>query len=142
MEGFFKVFCALILLVLMLLWFDVEKISTAFDETSVNSYISETELHESDASWGKHRGCFILAEHNSNTKHNQLWSQCLLHCALAGFYFSALNQMKCECLEPRDCKAPIFISLSPFWNIWSDNDDFFGIPMTARHSRQSSGHRR
>merc|ERR1711935_1198753 len=93
------VFCALILLVLMLLWFDVEKISTAFDETSVNSYISETELHANDASWGKHRGCFILAEHNSNTKHNQLWSQCLLHCALAGFYFSALNQMKCECLE-------------------------------------------
>ena len=52
MEGFFKVFCALILVVLMLLYVDVEKISTSFNEMSVKPYTTETELHQSDAREG------------------------------------------------------------------------------------------
>lgn len=132
MEGFFKVFCALILLVLMLLWFDVEKISTAFDETSVKPYTTETELHQSDASWGKHRGCFILADQNANTKHKQLWSQCLLHCALAGFYYSALNQMKCSCLEPRDCNCP-YLLLSQTRSVMSCLERVYTLCCTLLH---------
>ena len=69
----------------------------------------EAELHEGESSWGKYRGCFMLGSRNATPKPKQLWSQCLLHCALAGYFYAALNQMKCECLELQEVEKAVAI---------------------------------
>ena len=133
MSTFFNAFCALVSLVLLLLWIDVEKISTVlngpgemayrgWETKNVPKYLFvtwwlvfrvdhqvEAELHEGESSWGKYRGCFMLGSRNATPKPKQLWSQCLLHCALAGYFYAALNQMKCECLELQEVEKAVAI---------------------------------
>ena len=51
--------------------------------------------------WGKHRGCFIHRdfENEQKVKDGHLWSQCLLYCAMAGYYYAGLHEMKCACIS-------------------------------------------
>ena len=51
----------------------------------------------------------MIGSRNTTPKPKQLWSQCLLHCALAGNYYAALNQMKCECLDGHEVEKAVAI---------------------------------
>jgi len=114
-EAFFKTFLFLIFLVLVLLLIDVDKISNIFENSNDGS--SQTAefrglypffdpfmsiyFLDLGGEWGKHRGCFIHRdfENEQKVKDGHLWSQCLLYCAMAGYYYAGLHEMKCACIS-------------------------------------------
>ena len=114
-EAFFKTFLFLIFLVLVLLLIDVDKISNIFENSNDGTsqtaefrglypfFIHSCQFDFSDlgGEWGKHRGCFIHRdfENEQKVKDGHLWSQCLLYCAMAGYYYAGLHEMKCACIS-------------------------------------------